>query len=194
MNEHDAQSAAAQVEPIAPPIERPPPPPSRAVWPVVLGILGLFFAVIQVFGLLFVFGGSLFVSSPEEALKTIHPSFVGGMVYLGWVIFLLDIAMLVILIVAGIGLIRRRRFGITSARIYAIGILVRTTFTLVFTWLTWDTVVQNSQSEGLPAGFPITGMLIIVTAFSSIFSYGIGVGILAWLRSGAARRTWSTWS
>lgn len=194
MNEHDAQSAAAHVEPIAPPIERPLAPQSRAVWPVVLGILGLFFAGIGVISLLLVFGGSLFVSTPEEALKTIHPSFVGGMVYVGWLILLFDIAMLMFLFVASIGLIRRRRFGVTSARIYAIGILVRTTFTIVFTWLTWDTVVQNSQSAGLPAGFPVSGMLIIVTAFSSIISYVIGVGILVWLQSGVARRTWSTWS
>jgi hypothetical protein len=179
--------------PEAPPVVRPPKTPRRAVWPLVLGIMGLIFAGIQTIGVLVNITASLVSGNYESIIENLQPGLTGDWLIFGVFWLVVQLAVLVCLYFAAFGLILRRKWGITASRIYAACLIVTSIVNTIVTVLRWDSIKDNPDIQNLPAQFPMEGFMIISMGFSIVFAVGIAAGVFIWLRSGAARREWSTW-
>ena len=199
MNDQQTEDPTSPVQPIhpgvpkAPPVVRPLKTPRRAVWPLVLGIIGLVFAGIQTIGVLVNIGVGLLSGNYESIIENIQPGMTGDWLIFGVFWLVVQLAVLVCLYFAAFGLVLRRKWGITASRIYAVCLIVTSIVNTMVTVLRWDVIKGNPNIQNLPAQFPMEGFMIISMGFSIVFAVGIAAGVFIWLRSGAARREWSTW-
>jgi hypothetical protein len=179
--------------PNAPPIERPAAV-RQAVWPMVLGVLAMIVAGVDTLG--YVFGVLALVvmmsTSAGFDLSQLagpayadHPWLSGG-------IILFDLAMLVLLYVAAIGLMRRRRIGVTSARVFAVMLGVFAVLNATWSLLNFDKF-RGGDFAQLPDGFPIEVFVLGSTVLSLMVGLCVVVAVLAWFGSNRAKREWLSW-
>lgn len=199
MIEHETEDSTLSNQPDhprvpdVPPIVRPPKTPRRATWPLVLGIIGLIFAVIQTISFLATVGASLLSGNYESIIVSAHPGLTGNWMIVGIIWLVIQLAVLMCLYVGALGLMFRRKWGITASKIYAVCLMVTSLLGIVITVLRWDSLTDNSELQNLPAQFPMEALIVISMGFSVVLAVGVGVGVFVWLRSGPARREWSAW-
>ena len=177
-----------------PPIVRPEKVHRKAAWPIVLGIIALAFASLTIFGV----GVQVVMAAAagfdmHKIAETQFPGLTGGLLYFGFVLMGLNLVLLVFLVAAGIGLIMRRRWGILSSRIYAVGMFLLSVLSTGLNVIGLNDLQNNPQFQNVPQGVPLQGFMIVAFVVGLLFSLGIMLGILLWLRSNAARREWTTW-
>ena len=181
--------------PQVPPVVRPEKVRRKAVWPLVLGIIGLAFAAMQIFGLGMQFvlaaaGGFEF----DGFVRSQFPGLKGGLLYVGIALMILNLVILASLVTAGVGLISRKRWGISSARFYAVASFVIAVLATALNVINFNELQNNPEFQNIPQGIPIQSIMIIGLAIGLLVAFAISLGILLWLHSKAARREWTTWS
>jgi hypothetical protein len=162
-------------------------------WPLVLGVIVLVMAgVLTLFNIasivlkysgLDVAGGDMGLEM-ERAIYDKVPV----IVWLGWIfagvcfLFLWGF---------GIGLIRRRRWGVFLGRGLSVLILVNVVLSIVGFYVSYP--VMDAQFQDMPGGASVKVIALVSTAFGFLINIVVSVAILSWLGSARAKKEWLTW-
>ena len=169
-----------------------------ALWPVVVGILGILLAVLATIG-----GATELLAEyvpgmeglKDETTRQFENSLRWQSGFLSVVEVILQVALIVVLWFAAVGVLTRRRWGVTAARIYAIGGLVYLLATVAALFANWGAFQEfmDEASAGVATPLPIKGVMMFAMVIGFLWQLIICVGILAWFGSGRARREWANW-
>jgi hypothetical protein len=179
--------------PTAPPIERPEAE-VRAVWPTVLGVVALVAAAFEsvgyIIGVVSVIAMSV-TSSDFDLARLTSPAH-AGLPALSIAAIVVDLLLLAALYTTGIGLLKRRRYGIKAVHILAVGAVAFSMASGVVTLLNVDKFREGDLGQ-LPVLIPIENLITIGTVFYGLFTLCFAAAVLAWFASQRAKREWSTW-
>ena len=197
-NEEHARALIEDQAPVPPRITPSGSTVNTAAWPIVVGIIGILLATLATLGggyeLLadYVPGLAWLKDEPTRRYEGAIRERVG---LLAVVEVILQLGLVVVLWFAGIGVLIRRRWGVTAARIYAIGLMAYLLLTTGILFGNWSSLVGfvDESNLGVPGSVPVKGIMIFSIVLGLLWQLVIGVGILAWFGSGRARREWMNW-
>jgi hypothetical protein len=179
--------------PTAPPIEQPAVR-AHVVWPTALGVIALVFAAFETFG--YVIGIvsiiAMSATSSNFDLAQLTSPALAGSPMLSITVIVLDLGLLAAVYAAGFGLFKRRRFGVTAARIFAVGVAVISLASVVVTLLNLDKF-RDSELGQLPIQIPVEHLITIITVLSGQVTVCFAFAIMAWFASKRAKSEWSRW-
>lgn len=200
----DARPGAvpASPPPAAPPTAPIPAAPKPAVWPTVLGVVMIVFgaggvllggwgAVVNLF-LIDFFAGLGGQGNPAAATAMRDWSLPMGL------LSLVNAAAAGLLLAAGIGMVRRRRWSIRAATLWAwikIVLVVLGAVAAVFMQrVQFEAMTQNAANG--PAAMPrgvMVGVLVVIGLFTVAWGWALPIFTLVWLRLAGSRREIATW-
>lgn len=197
------ESAEVPATPSAPPTQRSSvgPPQARSTWPTVLGVLGI------VLGILGTLGGLWAAIAPwtlNRWLAGADPGSASWAVQERWAILntifgVVGLAVAVLLLVAGIALVRRRASAMTLWRVWAVAKIVTGTVGIVFSAMmqneTFAAITAGSASATQPAP-PVlpAGVPILLMGCSFIFLLILPVFALIWFARATVRDEVAGWA
>jgi hypothetical protein len=173
----DSMQAAAPPMPAAPPTYRGTAPIYRVppAWPMVLGVIGI---VLGSFGALQGAGGVLSAvfmkfftgyipqSGPGAmGMQQSMMQFQGAQVALGF----LTLGIGVLLIIASVSLVRRRRTGVTLTKIWALAKLVLGGLTVVLTYWIQKAQIEAMAKDGAPVPVAFANAML---GFGVVLTFG----------------------
>ena len=185
----------------------PPASPSRSAWPTVLGIIAI------VFGALSVLGGCWGVVSPFVFKKLIDaiPETAAGDLgeatipfeitadWQGWIIAgsLLTTGLAVLLLIAGIGLLKRRRWGVDAAWWWVVLKMIFVVVNAAVAYQMQQDIYaalgeQQANMPGLSAGFYQLGAIAGVT-FAVVWGWALPVFVMIWFSRRVIREEVNEW-
>lgn len=177
-----------------PPRVQPAIGKKQAKWPLVLGIIVLvlagFASLSSIAGILVTLmqleeaGGELGYEA-ERAIYEQAPV----IAWLGWII---GGACLLLLWGFGIGLIKRRRWGVSLGR--GLGVLILFQVLLSICGAYYRFPVMDEQFQDMPGGQSIRLITLASIGFGFLINIVVSVAILSWLGSARAKKEWQTWT
>ena len=187
---------------ISPPIdpgELGPSAPAPA-WHKPIGVIAI------VFGSLGMLGGCWGMVAPQVmgTMASKMPPEVAGQVevmhdFAGWTIAssLVGLVVAAALLVAGIGVHRQRRWGVTVARVWAVGKMLLVVATGVLTYQVFqETAARMSQTQGMqamPGGF-MSAMGGATTAVGVLWGWALPVFLLVWFGRRKIKQEVGAWA
>ena len=179
--------------PTTPPIEQPSVR-AHVVWPTVLGVIALVYAAFETFGLVIGIVSIIVMSATSsnfDLAQLTSPAH-AGLPVLSMTAIVLDLGLLAAVYAAGFGLLQRRRFGVTAARIFAVGAAIISLASGVVTLLNLDKF-RRSELGQLPIQIPIEHLITIMTVLYGLVTVCFAFAIMAWFASKRAKSEWSRW-
>lgn len=179
--------------PTTPPIEQPAVR-AHVVWPTVLGVIALVYAAFSTFGLVIGIVSIIVMSATSsnfDLSQLTSPAHAGSPM-LSIAAIVLDLGLLAVLYITCIGLFKRRRFGVTAARIFAVGVAVISLASGVVTLLNLDKF-RRSELGQLPIQIPVEHLITIMTVLYCLVTVCFAFAIMAWFASKRAKSEWSRW-
>lgn len=92
----------------------------------------------------------------------------------------------------GIGLIKRRRWGISHGRALSVFMLVQVVISIAGTYYRFP--VMEQQFDDMPGGQSIKVIALVSMGFGFLINIVVSVAILSWLASARAKKEWETWA
>ena len=92
----------------------------------------------------------------------------------------------------GIGLIKRRRWGISHGRALSVFMLVQVVISIAGTYYRFP--VMEQQFDDMPGGQSIKVIALVSMGFGFLINIVVSVAILSRLASARAKKEWETWA
>ncbi|MCH2162371.1 MAG: hypothetical protein MK085_10925 [Phycisphaerales bacterium] len=198
MTTEEEPGAFIKTESPVPPRVRPNTPKKKAVWPVVLGIVAILFAVFGTLGVLWQLLAEFlpFLQGMQDETSVRLQEIMKGHGVLYVCSQVMQYSLLAALWVMGIGMVRRRPWGVTAGRIYGWGTLLAMLIGIAVFAMAYPefSKVIDEGLGGVPAGIPIQTITLVFSILGFLWQLMIGVGLIAWLGSQRVRGEWMTWS
>ena len=182
-----------QPDSLIPPRVQPEGHKRKAAWPMVLGVIVLvlagFVSLSTIVGMLvkytgFDLAGGDMGYEAEQALYDNAPV----IAWLGWII---GGVCLLLVWGFGIGLIRRRRWGVSFGRALGVFMLVQVLLSIVGAYYGFP--VMDEQFQDMPGGDSIRVIALVSMGFGFLINIVVSVAILSWLGSARSKTEWQTW-
>lgn len=181
-----------------PPTERfvPPPAPKAPVWPTVIGVIAIVYGGLNIlcglFGMLSSemfsgFGGSPSAASSPE-LEGLRPSTI--------VMGVISTALMAVLVVIGIGILRRQRWSMTAARAWAVAEIVASLVGMVVGYKAQQAVAAGMAAG--PGGGPppamMAGMMMVGMVVGLIVACSLPIFLLIWFGRAKIKAEVAAWA
>lgn len=181
----DNQNPPPLASPV-PPISPPPyvPPPRQTNWPTVLGIIAIILGVMGILGAL----GQAAMTFMQSVIKPPSghgPDFAAMQPPMPWLIVscILSLAMGILVLTGGIGLIQRRRWSVPGIRIWAVAHILFLVVNMVVTYTNMAGALQKAQQNAAASGAPPQALMVGIFAGmcgGAIFGIAPPVFALIW--------------
>ncbi|MCK4660647.1 MAG: hypothetical protein KAV82_14085 [Phycisphaerae bacterium] len=176
-------------------------PESRSSWPGVIGIIAIIFGILATLGGIMGFLAPFILDKMGSALPDNSPRAIKlSEAQVSWVMISssLTVILAVLLLVAGVGLLSRRRWAVKAAMVWAV---LKMLYVVVVTMYNYNTLPQQIESiskqnpgaASMPAGsletFAIVGLVV-----GLLWYWALPVFMLIWFRRKNIRDEIVGWS
>ncbi len=173
-----------------------PAPGVRTTWPTVIGVIAI---ILGVFGTLGNVWGIVAASFMPQMMSSAPPDVVDQMKQMQGMtvkISMLSLPIPILLLAAGIGLVNRRRWGVSLAKGWAVLKMLLVVVSMGLTWHMQDAMFTNATAtSGMPAN--AAGVFGIIKVFSVIFTLAWGwafpVFLLIWMARARIKAEVASW-
>jgi hypothetical protein len=168
-------------------------------WPTVLGVIAIILGVLGALGAAFTIlsygmltrlagaggGGAQLQAQIQTQMEQTR----------GWAMICsaVELGVAVLLVAAGVGLVNRRRWGVSAARAWAIIKMAWVVVRLVVGWQSQQMAFQSNPAFGGPnAGF-MRAMQAVGVVVSLVWGWALPVVMLVWLSRSKSKAEVATW-